>query len=160
ARCPPTKEDALSRVAELMAAAAARAELDVPVGARAEQMRAIATRLESAADELVPVAAAETNLTTERLGRELARTCLQLRLMADTVVEGACLEVSIDHRRLESGREVSPDIRRHLRAVGPVLVIAGGNFPFAFGMAGTDTASAIAGGCPVIVKAHSGHLEL
>jgi NADP-dependent aldehyde dehydrogenase len=85
---------------------------------------------------------------------------VQLRLFADTVVDGAYLDVRIDEADPHFALGVRPDIRRYRIPVGPVLNFAASNFPFAFSVAGGDTAAALAAGNPVIVKAHSGHPKL
>jgi NADP-dependent aldehyde dehydrogenase len=127
---------------------------------RARMLRSVAEALESAAEELVPLAAEETNLAHARLTGELKRTTFQLRLFAEVVEEGSYLEAMIDHADAEWGMGPRPDLRRMLVPLGPVLVFAASNFPFAFSVAGGDTASALAAGCPVIVKGHSGHPRL
>ncbi|MEP7034654.1 MAG: aldehyde dehydrogenase (NADP(+)) [Dermatophilaceae bacterium] len=128
--------------------------------ARATALLAAADALIEAQDELVPVAMRETGLTESRLAGELKRTAVQLRLFADVVVDGAYLDVRIDEADSEFALGVRPDLRRYRIPVGPVLNFAASNFPFAFSVAGGDTASALAAGCPVVVKAHSGHPAL
>lgn len=126
---------------------------------RASWLLAIADALDANVAELVAIADSETRLGTARLTGEVARTTGQLRLFARVITEGSYLEAVIDHASPAS-TPPSPDLRRILRPVGPVAVFSASNFPFAFSVAGGDTASALAVGCPVIVKAHSGHLEL
>ncbi|UYN82517.1 MAG: aldehyde dehydrogenase (NADP(+)) [Microcella sp.] len=126
---------------------------------RASWLRAIAAALDSNVDELVHIAAAETHLGLERLEGEVARTSGQLRHLASVIEEGSFLELSIDHARDTVAPRV-PDLRRMLIPLGPVAVFSASNFPFAFSVAGGDTASAIAAGCSVVVKAHSGHPQL
>ena len=126
---------------------------------RAGWLRAVADTLDAHRDELVALADADTALGTTRLTGELARTTGQLRLFADVVLEGSYLEAIIDHAD-PVATPPRPDLRRVLRPIGPVAVFAASNFPFAFSVAGGDTASALAVGCPVIVKAHSGHRAL
>jgi NADP-dependent aldehyde dehydrogenase len=94
-----------------------------------------------------------------RLTGEVARTTAQLRLFADAVLEGSYLEATIDHPD-PSTIPPRPDLRRMLRPLGPVAVFGASNFPFAFSVAGGDTASALAAGCPVIVKGHPAHPRL
>ncbi|GAB4004171.1 hypothetical protein GCM10029992_48320 [Glycomyces albus] len=108
----------------------------------------------------MPLAMAETGLTEPRLRAELKRTAVQLRLFADTIVDGAYLDARIDRSDPEFALGPRPDVRRVNEPVGPVLNFAAGNFPFAFSVAGGDTASALAAGNPVIVKAHPGHPRL
>jgi NADP-dependent aldehyde dehydrogenase len=123
---------------------------------RASMLVAIAEALDGGADQLVAIAGEETALAEARLRGELARTTTQLRKFADVVVEGSYLEATIDHADA-SDVPPRPDLRRMLRPIGPVAVFAASNFPFAFSVAGGDTASALAVGCPVIVKTHPGH---
>jgi NADP-dependent aldehyde dehydrogenase len=123
-------------------------------------LRALAEALDAAADELVDLAIGETHLGESRLRGELLRTTFQLRLFAEVITEGSHLEACIDHAQAAWPPGPRPDLRRVLRPLGPVAVFAASNFPFAFSVAGGDTASALAAGCPVIVKAHPGHLRL
>jgi NADP-dependent aldehyde dehydrogenase len=127
---------------------------------RAELLRAIAAALEGAASELVELAIEESGLTLARLNGELARTTFQLRFFADIVVEGAFLKATIDHADPSWPPAPRPDLRRMLQPLGPVVVFAGSNFPFAFSVAGGDTASALAAGCAVLLKVHPGHPRL
>ena len=126
---------------------------------RAGFLRAIADALAGAAEELGPIAMAESHSPEARCRNELARTTFQLRLFADVVEEGSYLEAHLDPADPEWGTP-RPDTRRILVPLGPVVVFGASNFPFAFATAGGDTASALAAGCPVVVKAHPGHLEL
>lgn len=123
---------------------------------RAGWLTAVADRLEGAVDALVALAEEETALGDVRLRGEVARTTGQLRLFAGVVAEGSYLEATIDHGAPDA-TPPRPDLRRMLRPLGPVAVFAASNFPFAFSVAGGDTASALAVGCPVVVKAHPGH---
>jgi NADP-dependent aldehyde dehydrogenase len=128
---------------------------------RAEVLEAIADALDAAADRLIPVAVAETNLTTDRLSGELKRTTFQLRIFGEVLREGGFFDARIDHADADWPMGAPrPDVRRTLIPLGPVAVFSASNFPFAFSVAGGDTASALAAGNPVIVKAHSGHPEL
>ncbi|AOY69978.1 aldehyde dehydrogenase (NADP(+)) [Paenarthrobacter ureafaciens] len=126
---------------------------------RATWLTAVADALDANVNELVAIADSETSLGTVRLAGEVARTSGQLRLFAKVITEGSYLEAVIDHAD-PGATPPKPDLRRILRPVGPVAVFSASNFPFAFSVAGGDTASALAVGCPVIVKAHSGHLRL
>ncbi|MEU6401966.1 aldehyde dehydrogenase (NADP(+)) [Streptomyces sp. NPDC046985] len=126
---------------------------------RAAFLRAAADRLEADRDRLVETADAESALGPPRLTGELARTCYQLRAFADVVDEGAFLDVVIDHPD-DSAVPPVPDLRRYKVPLGVVAVYSASNFPFAFSVAGGDTASALAAGCPVVVKAHPDHPEL
>lgn len=140
----------------LAAAESAAAPLAaLPPAERAGLLRAAADALDAATGELVPVAMSETGLPEARLTGEVARSSGQLRMFAAELDEGSHLEPIID--TATSGR---PDLRRMLIPLGPVLVFAASNFPFAFSVPGGDTASALAAGCPVVVKAHPGHPEL
>ena len=96
--------------------------------------------------ELVEIADSETSLGTVRLTGEVARTTGQLRLFARVITEGSYLEAVIDHAD-PSATPPKPDLRRILRPIGPVAVFSASNFPFAFSVAGGDTASALAVGC-------------
>jgi NADP-dependent aldehyde dehydrogenase len=142
------------------AAAAAAAAFDayraMPGDARATLLERIATAMESN-DELIAAAHAETALPTQRLAAERGRTANQLRMFAALVREGSWVDARID-RALPARTPVPrPDIRRVLIPIGPVAVFGASNFPLAFSVAGGDTASALAAGCPVIVKAHPAH---
>ena len=120
-------------------------------------LRKIAAKIESIAEEVIERAGQETALPRARLQGETARTCGQLRLFAQVAEEGSWVNARIDHA--EPGRKPlpKPDIRSMLRPLGPVVVFGASNFPLAFSVAGGDTASALAGGNTVIVKAHAAH---
>lgn len=140
------------------AAAAASAELRRrPRAWRAGLLRALADGIEAGRPLLVETAMSETGLPEGRLNGELSRSAFQLRLFADAVEEGGYLEAVID-RAGATPLGPAPDVRRMLVPVGPVAVFGASNFPFAFSVLGGDTASALAAGCPVVVKAHSSHL--
>lgn len=141
------------------ATAAARLSAAASDVERAGWLHAVADALDANAAELVEIADAETSLGVPRLTGEVARTTGQLRLFAGVITEGSYLEAIIDHAD-PSATPPKPDLRRILRPIGPVAVFSASNFPFAFSVAGGDTASALAVGCSVIVKAHSGHLRL
>jgi len=127
---------------------------------RAGLLRRMALALDSAAADLIPIAQQETKLPEARLKGELSRTTFQLRLFADVLLDGAYLEATIDSADPKWPPAPRPDLRRMLLPVGPVVVFAASNFPFAFSVAGGDTASALAAGCPVVLKAHPGHPRL
>jgi NADP-dependent aldehyde dehydrogenase len=127
---------------------------------RGRALVAAADALTAAADDLVPLAMAETGLAEARLRGELKRTTVQLKLFADVAAEGAFLDVRLDAADSDFVLGPRPDLRRYLVPLGPVLNFAASNFPFAFSVAGGDTASALAAGCPVLVKAHPGHPKL
>ena len=103
------------------------------------------------------VADAETGLGTARLNGELDRTTVQLRAFADMLDEGSFVEAIISPADAAAKPVARPDVRRMLVPIGPVAVFTPSNFPLAFGVAGGDTASALAAGCPVIVKGHPSH---
>ena len=119
---------------------------------RAAALDAIAAKLDEHVDELVETADRETALGRTRLTGEVGRTTGQLRLFSQVLRNGTYQDTVIEHA--EGAR---PDLRRINRPIGPVAVFAASNFPFAFSVAGGDTASALAAGCPVIVKAHEAH---
>ncbi|MBL1115727.1 aldehyde dehydrogenase (NADP(+)) [Streptomyces sp. 110] len=123
---------------------------------RAALLRTAADLLDEARDQLVEAADAETALGPARLTGELARTTYQLRSFATIVDEGAFLDVRIDHADATQ-TPPWPDLRRYKLPLGVVAVYAASNFPLAFSVPGGDTASALAAGCPVIVKAHPDH---
>lgn len=125
-------------------------------GRRADLLRALAEGLESRREDVVGVADRETGLGPIRLNGELTRTCFQLRLFADVLAEGGYLEAAVDHAG-DSPMGPRPDLRRMLVPIGPVAVFGASNFPLAFSVPGGDTASALAAGCPVVVKAHHSH---
>ncbi|MEN9812840.1 MAG: hypothetical protein RL479_1526 [Verrucomicrobiota bacterium] len=124
---------------------------------RATLLEAIAAGIEELGETLIARAAAETGLPVARLTGERARTCGQLRLFAQLVREGSWVDARLDPALPERKPLPRPDVRRMLRPVGPVVVFGSSNFPLAFSTAGGDTASALAAGCPVVVKAHRAH---
>ncbi|MFI5825709.1 aldehyde dehydrogenase (NADP(+)) [Streptomyces sp. NPDC051578] len=124
--------------------------------ARTAFLRAAADLLDGAADEVVEAADAETALGPGRLTGELARTTGQLRAFADAVDEGSYLDIRID-RADPSLSPPRPELRRYKVPLGVSAVYAASNFPLAFSVPGGDTASALAAGCPVVVKAHPDH---
>ncbi|MFD9455415.1 aldehyde dehydrogenase (NADP(+)) [Streptomyces sp. NPDC059985] len=124
--------------------------------ARAAFLRGAADLLDGSAARVVETADAETALGPARLTGELARTTGQLRAFADAVDEGAYLDVRID-RADPSLTPPRPELRRYKVPLGVVAVFAASNFPLAFSVPGGDTASALAAGCPVVVKAHPDH---
>lgn len=142
------------------AADAAEAFGAAPPTERARQLRAVADALDAARDEVVPLAMAETHLSRARLDGELARTTFQLRLFSHVVAEGEYLRATVDGADTGFALGPKPDLRCVRWPLGPVLVFAASNFPLAFSVPGGDTASALAAGCPVLVKAHPGHPQL
>ena len=125
--------------------------------ARAEFLDAIADAIEKRAEPITAVATAETGLPAGRIEGERGRTTGQLRLFAKHIRDGAYL----DRRRDAADPDRKPlprlEIRLVQRPIGPVGVFGASNFPLAFSTAGGDTASALAAGCPVVVKGHPAH---
>ena len=119
---------------------------------------AVADELENSGDDLIKTCMEETNLPESRLKSERGRTIFQLRSYADYGNSGACINACID-KAIPDRTPPTPDIRKMNVPLGPVVVFGSSNFPFAYSTAGGDTASALAAGCPVIVKAHSGHVK-
>jgi NADP-dependent aldehyde dehydrogenase len=146
--------DVVAATTAAFAAAPALGALDLT--ARASLLDAIAAALEADGDAIVATADGETALGSTRLAGELRRTCFQFRFFADVVRDGAFLEASVDHAR-DTPMGPLPDLRRQLEPLGPVGVFGASNFPLAFSVPGGDTASALAAGCPVVVKVHSAH---
>lgn len=144
-------------MAAQLAAEAFPAYSRLPGKARAEFLRGIAGNIEEIGEALVARAMEETGLPAARLQGETARTCNQLRLFAEVVEEGSWVGARIDPALPERKPLPRPDIRSLLRPLGPVAVFAASNFPIAFSVAGGDTASALAAGNPVVVKAHAAH---
>ena len=124
---------------------------------RAALLDAIAAEIESLGDALIEQAHAETALGADRLKGERTRTVNQLRLFARLVEEGSWVAARIDRPDPDRKPVPKPDLRRVLIPIGPVVVFAASNFPLAFSVAGGDTASALAAGCPVVVKTHPAH---
>ncbi|HET8854574.1 MAG TPA: aldehyde dehydrogenase (NADP(+)) [Salinimicrobium sp.] len=124
---------------------------NTPSNRKAEFLEAIATELEATQDDLTKIFSQESGLPAGRAKGEFGRTVNQLRSFARMLEEGSWVEAII------SNAEGKPDLRRMLIPIGPVAVFGAGNFPFAFSTAGGDTASALASGCPVIVKSHPLH---
>lgn len=126
-------------------------------GRRIDLLRAAARRLRDAAEPLHATCARETALPRARLESELERTCVQLELFAAVVEDGSYVEAIIDPADPNAPIAPRPDLRRMLVPLGPVAVFGASNFPYAFSVAGGDTASALAAGCSVVVKAHPSH---
>ena len=124
---------------------------------KAEFLNAIADEIERLGDELISRCCAESGLPEIRIKGEKGRTIAQLQMFANLVEDGSWLEATIDRAMLDREPIPKPDIRRILVPLGPVVVFAASNFPLAFSTAGGDTASALAAGNPVIVKAHRAH---
>ena len=151
----PVAETTDAEVDAIVAAAAAAFPAwgsDAAMLARAAALDAVADALDDRAGELAAIADTETALGGERLVGEVARTTTQLRLFSGVLRDAGYLDTAFT-----AAEGVIPDLRRINSPVGPVAVFAASNFPFAFSVAGGDTASALAAGCPVVVKAHEGH---
>ncbi|HLX75473.1 MAG TPA: aldehyde dehydrogenase (NADP(+)) [Terriglobales bacterium] len=159
-RLPPAYHSATREELDVAARLAAEAfpiYSRLPGKPRAAFLRSIAKNIEEISQPLVARATRETGLPVLRLQGETARTCNQLRLFADLVEEGSWVGARIDPALPERQPLPRPDVRSMLRPLGPIAVFAASNFPIAFSVAGGDTASALAAGNPVIVKAHAAH---
>ncbi|MEZ5425824.1 MAG: aldehyde dehydrogenase (NADP(+)) [Pyrinomonadaceae bacterium] len=124
---------------------------------KARFLRKIAETIENLGDVLIERASMETGLPNARFIGERGRTCSQLRMFADLLEEGSWVDARIDRADPLRQPAAKPDVRSMLRPIGPVAVFCAGNFPLAFSVAGGDTASALAAGCPVVVNAHNSH---
>ncbi|BBU29916.1 fatty aldehyde dehydrogenase [Burkholderia sp. THE68] len=129
-----------------------------PFETRAQFLEAIADNIIALGDTLIERAMAESALPKARLEGERARTVGQLRLFASLVREGRWLAATLDSAQPDRKPLPRSDLRLQKIPVGPVAVFGASNFPLAFSVAGGDTASAFAAGCPVVVKSHPGHL--
>lgn len=125
---------------------------------RAAFLEAIASQLEDAGMPLLELTSSETNLPIPRLRGEMARTCGQLRLYANLILNGQWVDAIIDHAKPDKSPP-APDIRSMQVPLGPVVVFGASNFPYAYSTAGGDTASALAAGCSVVIKQHPAHAE-
>ena len=123
----------------------------------AEFLDRCAEAISKLGDELLHRASQETGLSEERLISERTRTVNHLKMFADIVREGSWLEATIDRALPDRQPQPKPDLRRMLVPLGPVVVFGSSNFPLAYSVAGGDTASALAAGCTVVVKAHPAH---
>lgn len=129
-----------------------------PVQKRVDLMHAIAEEILALGEELINIASRETNLPFDRLAGERNRTVFQLRSYAEGISSGRSLEIRID-KGDPAATPPKPDLRKMKIPLGPVVVFGASNFPFAYSTAGGDTASALAAGCTVVVKAHPAHPE-
>ncbi|MEY3433048.1 MAG: hypothetical protein RL131_984 [Bacteroidota bacterium] len=136
--------------------AAFKSYAKLPLKSRASLMKAIASEIEKLGDELIQITMQETNLPEARLKGERARTIYQLNSYADACEKGDWLEARIT-AAIPDRTPPRPDIRKMMVPVGPVVVFGSSNFPYAYSTAGGDTASALAAGCSVVVKAHPAH---
>lgn len=124
---------------------------------RAAFLNAIADEIEARGDATTEIGTQETGLPKARLQGERGRTTGQLRLFADHILEGDYLDRRHDEAMPERAPLPRSDLKMIGRPIGPVAVFGASNFPLAFSTAGGDTAAALAAGCPVVVKGHSGH---
>jgi alpha-ketoglutaric semialdehyde dehydrogenase len=138
--------------------------VETAAGYRSPAPEVLATFLErigdgimAVGDRLISTCAEETALSADRLIGERARTVNQLRMFAGLVREGSWIDARIDTALPDRKPVPKPDLRRMLLPLGPIAVFGASNFPLAFSVAGGDTASALAAGCPVVVKPHPGH---
>jgi alpha-ketoglutaric semialdehyde dehydrogenase len=147
----------VARACEL-AASAFDAYRQAPLETRARFLEAIAGNIVAPGDALIERAHVESALPKARLEGERGRTVGQLKLFATLVREGRWLTATLDSALPERKPLPRSDLRLQKVPVGPVAVFGASNFPLAFSVAGGDTASALAAGCPVVVKAHPAHL--
>ncbi|MFL5163249.1 MAG: aldehyde dehydrogenase family protein, partial [Microvirga sp.] len=124
---------------------------------RAGFLEHVAQNILDIGDKLITRCMAESGLPRARLEGERGRTVGQLRMFADVVRDGGFLRARVDPAQLERKPLPRVDLRLRMVGVGPVAVFGASNFPLAFSVAGGDTASALAAGCPVVAKAHSAH---
>jgi alpha-ketoglutaric semialdehyde dehydrogenase len=146
-----------------VATACAAAEASAPAfdaagpAARAQFLETIATEIDARADAITEIGSQETGLPEARLVGERGRTTGQLRLFAAHIRQTGWLDLRHDAALPDRQPLPRPDLRMMQRPIGPVAVFGASNFPLAFSVAGGDTASALAAGCPVVVKGHSAH---
>jgi alpha-ketoglutaric semialdehyde dehydrogenase len=141
-----------------LAAAAFDSYRETGLEERARFLEAIAEELLGLGDALIERAMAESALPRARMEGERARTVGQMRLYAQVVREGRWLDATLDRPLPERKPLPRVDLRRRNVALGPVAVFGASNFPLAYSVAGGDTASALAAGCPVVAKSHPSHL--
>ncbi len=141
------------------ASQAAQPYAALPARDRARFLDRIAQQLECLGEALLQTANRETSLPLARLTGERSRACAQLRMFGALIRHDAWLDVRIEPGDPARHPVAKLDLRRTQIPLGPVAVFAASNFPFAFSVPGGDTASALAAGCPVVVKAHPGHPE-
>lgn len=159
ALAPAYQEASVASIARAGDAAAAAAPAFAATSARqrADLLRTIADGLVALGDTLVARVVAETALPAARVTAERGRTVQQLLQFAALLEAGAWVEARIDHADRARQPQPKPDVRSMLVPIGPVVVFGASNFPLAYSVAGGDTASALAAGCPVLVKAHPAH---
>ncbi len=156
---PRYREASPDEIERAMTAAATAAEpyRRLPAGRRAEFLRSAGRAIEDLGDLLIERVCAETGLPAARVVSERGRTTAQLAAFAAVLEEGSWVDARIDHGDPQRRPQPKPDLRRMKVPLGPVVVFGASNFPLAFSVAGGDTASALAAGCPVVVKAHPAH---
>ncbi|AEF23933.1 MULTISPECIES: aldehyde dehydrogenase (NADP(+)) [Pseudomonas] len=140
------------------AAAAYPVYRSLPATRRAEFLDAIADELDALGEDFIAVVCRETALPAGRIQGERGRTSGQMRLFAQVLRRGDFLGARIDRALPDRQPLPRPDLRQYRIGLGPVAVFGASNFPLAFSTAGGDTASALAAGCPVVFKAHPGHM--
>lgn len=145
------------RLACELAAAAFEPYRQADLQDRAHFLATVAAKIEGLGEELLQRASAETGLPIARLTGERTRTINQLRLFADEVRQGGWQGLRVDPALPHRKPIPRPDLRQRKIPLGPVAVFGSSNFPLAFSVAGGDTASALAAGCPVVVKGHPAH---
>ena len=150
-------ETADVEAATTAAAAAFPAYRATTPGQRADFLESVAAEIEAEKDAIIPAAVDESGLPEGRITGELGRTTGQLRLFAGVVRQGDHLGVRLDPALPDRAPLARPDLRLRMVPLGPVAVFGASNFPLAFSTAGGDTASALAAGCPVVVKGHPAH---
>ncbi len=144
--------------AVLLASIAFEEYKNISASDRALFLETIASEMDNNSSSIIERAEVETGLPKARLTGEMGRTTGQLKLFAKLIREGSWVEAVIDTALPDRQPLPRPDIRKYNTAIGPVAVFTASNFPLAFSTAGGDTASALAAGCPVIIKAHESHL--
>ena len=140
------------------AANAAAAAYPVYRSLSAQFLDAIADELDALSDNFIALVCRETALPAARIKGERGRTSGQMRLFATVLRRGDFYGARIDKALPERQPLPRPDLRQYRIGLGPVAVFGASNFPLAFSTAGGDTAAALAAGCPVVFKAHSGHM--
>ncbi|MGB4848962.1 MAG: aldehyde dehydrogenase (NADP(+)) [Saprospiraceae bacterium] len=153
----PATKDEVDQALE-KAQSAWRLLRNIDSGKKALFLTTIADGIENLGNTLVRRMMDETGYTEARVLVERRRTCAQLRMYAEIVEKEIWRDITIDEALPERAPVPRPDLRKINVAIGPVIVFAASNFPLAYSTAGGDTASALAAGCPVIVKAHESHL--
>ncbi|MET0331272.1 MAG: aldehyde dehydrogenase (NADP(+)) [Dyella sp.] len=144
--------------AALAAAAAYPVYRNLPAVRRAEFLEAAAAAIDGLGDDFITLVTRETALPAARIQGERGRTSGQLRLFAQLLRRGDFYDARIERAQPQRQPLAKPDLRQYRIGLGPVAVFGASNFPLAFSTAGGDTASALAAGCPVVFKAHPGHM--